>query len=281
MPVLSEHELRAFTQSEKQKRSQHAINTVDDLHTFVGGGLWDNKHLNARQRAYARRLSRIQSHSYNYSSRRQKQVVAKAKVYCTNLFIDYSQIRDKMDYAYKRLVKQEKEGGMMRGRSIEAFTACLVLGSARGSGLYLSLDEIADASIPVKREPREWKKELFRTWKVLRYETDVLTQEFLEGSNPENNIPRWCAQLELPNEVEKVARRLYTTVLSEIRRNPAKHEDLRQGGAPNGPVAGSVYIAARIMGEKRNQKEVSALAGMTEVTLRKYYKAIEKMIGIR
>lgn len=276
---------RAFSKEEKEARSHHAINNADDFHTLIGSK-WDAKNLNVKQRAYAERLKRMQVRSSSYRSKRHRIMIKRAKSYCTNLFVDYSQVRDKMDYVCKKLIKEDKKfmsenhHGMFSGRSVEAFTAALLLGSARGSGLYLLLDEVVDASKPTNKKKKIWKKELFRAWKMLRYETDVLTDDFVRGADPINNIPRWCAKLELPNETEKLAVKLYRNATSESHKWSPKYEAMRSGGNPNGPVAGAIYLAGTLTDEKRTQKEVANLSKMTEVTLRKYAHVMKDIIGM-
>ena len=52
------------------------------------------------------------------------------------------------------------------------------------------------------------------------------------------------------------------------------------GRGPTGNAAASLYIASLLCGEKRTQREVAEVAGVTEVTVRNRYKEIIKKLNI-
>jgi len=52
------------------------------------------------------------------------------------------------------------------------------------------------------------------------------------------------------------------------------------GKDPAGLAAAAVYIAALLSGERRTQKEIAHVAGVTEVTVRNRYKELAKELGI-
>jgi transcription initiation factor TFIIB len=54
----------------------------------------------------------------------------------------------------------------------------------------------------------------------------------------------------------------------------AQHEELTSGRGPTGIAAASLYVAALMHGEKRTQREVADVAGVTEVTIRNRYKEL-------
>jgi len=50
------------------------------------------------------------------------------------------------------------------------------------------------------------------------------------------------------------------------------------GKSPLGFASGALYVACRILGESRSQKEISKIAKITEATLRTRYKEISNLL---
>ncbi|MDP2973487.1 MAG: transcription initiation factor IIB, partial [Candidatus Diapherotrites archaeon] len=55
---------------------------------------------------------------------------------------------------------------------------------------------------------------------------------------------------------------------------------LISGRGPTGVAAAAVYIAGLLKGERRTQKEVANVAGVTEVTIRNRYRELKKRLDI-
>jgi len=60
----------------------------------------------------------------------------------------------------------------------------------------------------------------------------------------------------------------------------AKKHDITSGKGPTGVAAAALYIAAVLNDEKRTQREVADVVGVTEVTIRNRYKEIVEKLGI-
>ena len=54
----------------------------------------------------------------------------------------------------------------------------------------------------------------------------------------------------------------------------AQKKELTSGRGPTGIAAAALYVAALMHGEKRTQREVADVAGVTEVTIRNRYKEL-------
>ena len=79
------------------------------------------------------------------------------------------------------------------------------------------------------------------------------------------SIPRFCSILNLPQAVQTQALNLLDL---------AEKMDLTAGRGPTGIAAASVYLASKMKGVEKTQKEISDAAGVTEVTIRNRYKEI-------
>jgi len=60
----------------------------------------------------------------------------------------------------------------------------------------------------------------------------------------------------------------------------AAHEELTSGRGPTGMAAASLYIATVLCGERRTQREIAEIAGVTEVTIRNRYKELAQKLDI-
>jgi transcription initiation factor TFIIB len=61
----------------------------------------------------------------------------------------------------------------------------------------------------------------------------------------------------------------------------AENSELTSGRGPTGIAAASLYVAALLNEEKRTQREVADVAGVTEVTIRNRYKELFKKLKLK
>ena len=55
---------------------------------------------------------------------------------------------------------------------------------------------------------------------------------------------------------------------------------LASGRGPTGVAAAAVYIAGLLKGERRTQKEVADVVGVTEVTIRNRYRELKNKLNL-
>ena len=151
---------------------------------------------------------------------------------------------------------------LVRGRSIEGVTAASLYAACRQCNVPRTLDEISNTA-------RISRKEIGRTYRYISRELELK----LMPTSPQDYISRFCSVLKLSADVK--AKTL--EILHE-----ATNRELTSGRGPTGIAAASLYIASVLCGERRTQREVADVAGVTEVTIRNRYKELaEKMdIGI-
>ena len=90
-------------------------------------------------------------------------------------------------------------------------------------------------------------------------------------TNPIYYVPRFATELNLSGEVQEKAREIIERAIKK---------GLISGRGPTGVSAAAVYIASLLLGERRTQKEVANVAGVTEVTIRNRYRELKKELGI-
>ena len=149
---------------------------------------------------------------------------------------------------------------LIRGRSIEGVVAAGLYAACRQCSVPRTLDEIAEVS-------RVSRKEIGRTYRFVSRELGLK----LLPTSPIDYLPRFCSGLKLKGEVQSRA--------VEILRQ-ADERELTNGKAPTGVAAAAIYISTILCGDRRTQREVAEVAGVTEVTIRNRYKELAEKLGI-
>jgi transcription initiation factor TFIIB len=150
--------------------------------------------------------------------------------------------------------------GLVRGRSMESVVAGALYAACRRHEVPRTLDELSEAS-------GIEKKEIGRTY---RFVTRELGMNILP-SNPQEYIARFSSSLKLSPEAQSKS--------IDILKAAQKAE-LTSGRGPTGIAAAALYLSALIHGEKRTQREVADVAGVTEVTIRNRYKELLDKLGL-
>jgi transcription initiation factor TFIIB len=167
-----------------------------------------------------------------------------------------SNVEEEASRMYTRAVQQN----LVRGRSMESVVAGCVYAACRRQGVPRTLDELAEASDVEK-------KEVGRTYRFVTRELGIK----ILPSNPADYVPRFASSLNLSPETQ-------TRAVEIIEA--AQRAELTSGRGPTGIAAAALYVASLINGEKRTQREVADVAGVTEVTIRNRYKELLKELGL-
>ena len=149
---------------------------------------------------------------------------------------------------------------LIRGRSIEGMSASALYAACRQCNVPRTLDEISDIA-------HLSRKDIGRNYRFL---SKALNLKLLPTS-PEDYISRFCNELKLSNEVQ--AKTL------EILKQAAENK-LTVGRGPTGNAAAALYISSILCSERRTQREIADITGVTDVTVRNRYKEIIKKLDI-
>jgi transcription initiation factor TFIIB len=149
---------------------------------------------------------------------------------------------------------------LIRGRSIDGITAAALYASCRQCHVPRTLDEISTlAHLP--------RKEIGRNYRFISRKLGLK----LMPTTPQDYISRFCSELKLSGDVQIKTK--------DIIRE-ATEKELTSGRGPTGIAAASLYIASVLCGERRTQREVAEVAGVTEVTIRNRYKELAERLDI-
>jgi len=165
-------------------------------------------------------------------------------------------VRDESSRIYNFVLQR----GLVRGRSMESVIAACIYAACRSYNIPRTLDEIANAS-DVER------KEIGRTYRFITRKLSLT----VNPSNPKDYIARFSSVLHLSPKTQNDS-------LKILKR--AESSELTSGRGPAGIAAASLYVASLLNNEKRTQREVADVAGITEVTIRNRYKELLDKLGL-
>jgi transcription initiation factor TFIIB len=160
-----------------------------------------------------------------------------------------------------RIYTMAVQRGLVRGRSMESVVAGALYASCRRHEIPRTLDELSEAS-------GIDKKEIGRTYRFITRELAIR----ILPSNPVDYLPRFASALKLSASTQSKA-----VEILEM----AQKQELTSGRGPTGIAAASLYVAALINDEKRTQREVADIAGVTEVTIRNRYKELLRKLKLK
>ena len=257
-------EWRAFDSEQRDKRSRTGSPMTYTLHdkglsTTIG---WTNrdaygKFIPTKYRAQLFRIRKWQRRIRINDSTERNIALALSGVDRLSSTLGLPRtVRETAAMTYRKAAMKK----LVRGRSIEGVVAASLYAACRQCNVPRTLEEISTvANLP--------KKEIGRNY---RYISRELALKLLP-TTPRDYISRFCSELKLSNDVQ--------TKTLEILGNAANKE-LTSGRGPTGLAAASLYIASVLCGERRTQREVSQIAGVTEVTIRNRYKELAKKLDI-
>ncbi len=223
---------------------------------------WKNKDsygrsIPTRNRAQLYRLRKWQKRIKvsNAAERNLSQALQELERMASNLSIP-NDVRETSAVIYRKAVKQN----MIRGRSIEGVVAGALYAACRITDVPRTLGEIASVT-------RVKKKEIGRTYRIMsRY-----LKLNIMPSKPEDYISRFCSKLKLSMDTRAKS--------MEILKQ-AENTGLTSGKGPTGVAAAAIYIASLMTGERRTQRAVAEVAGVTEVTIRNRYKELTEKLSL-
>jgi transcription initiation factor TFIIB len=258
-------EWRAFTPEEREKRSRTGSPYSPTIHD---GGLstmidWRDRDASGKRLELKRRLEVMRWRKWQIRTRIQNSIDRNI----TQAAAELERIADQL--GLPRVVKEQAatiyrkavEKGVVRGRAVESVVAAALYAACRIFKIPRTLDEISQYT-------RTSKKEVARCYRLLVRELDIR----IPIADPADFVPRIAAALGLSGKVIRKA----IEILEQ-----ARDLGLTAGKDPAGLAAAAVYTAAQLYDERRTQKDVAQVAGVTEVTVRNRYKELIQYLKIK
>ena len=165
-------------------------------------------------------------------------------------------VRETAAMIYRKAALQK----LVRGRTVDGVAAAALYAACRQCHVPRTLDEISTAA-------HMSRKDIGRTYRYVARELDLKILPTI----PQDYISRFCSALQLSSDVQ--------TKTVEILQK-ATDKELASGRGPTGMAAAALYIATVLCGERRTQREIAEVAGVTEVTIRNRYKELSEKLDI-
>ncbi len=155
-----------------------------------------------------------------------------------------------------------------KGKSVASMSAATIYMACKQCDVVRSLDEICTATGSSKDE----KLNVKLTAKYYR----MLVMELGSKTVPVVTLDKYISKIANLAKLEVRVERL----AAEIAEKTQDH-NLADGKAPNGLAAAYLYIASTLLGQSILQRDVSSIAGITEVTIRNRCKEILTLYKMR
>jgi len=250
--VDTTHELRSFDKTEKKSRGGAPISMqkFDKGLTTNVGEISDIYKLDSTQQT--RKFLRLKKWQERVSTSIERNLrLAMSELRKVASFLDLpSVVREEAARIYNFVLQR----GLVRGRSMESVIASCIYAACRSYNIPRTLDEISSAS-EVER------KEIGRTYRFIIRKIGIK----ITPSSPKDYISRFASTLHLSPKTQNEALKIL---------KKAEISELTSGRGPAGIAAAALYVSALLNDEKKTQREVADVAGITEVTIRNRYKEL-------
>ncbi|ALU12033.1 transcription initiation factor IIB [Ignicoccus islandicus DSM 13165] len=255
-------EWRAFTPEERERRGRTGAPLSPTLHDQGISTIIDHRdrdalgrRLDARRRMEVLRWRKWQMRTRMQTGMDRNLTIAMNELdKFANILGLPKQIKEEAAVIYRKAV----EKGLVRGRSIESVVAAVIYAACRIHHQPRTLDEISKA-LGVNR------KDMARCYRLMLKELKL----DIPITDPIDHIPRIGQQLGLRGDIIAEA----INIMKKV-----KGHAITAGKDPAGIAAAAIYIAVMQKGERRTQKEIAQVAGVTEVTVRNRYKELIKIL---
>ncbi len=257
-------EWRAFNPQEKASRSRVGIPSSYSIHdkglsTTISqidrDALGRRLPLSTRLQMWRLRKWQIRSRVHSSADRNLAQAMSELDRLSDKLYMSQS-IKEKAAVIYRKALDR----GLVRGRSIATIITASLYAACRATGTPRSLREVAEVSLVNK-------KDVARCYRLLLRELDVKI--------PIADPLTYVSKIALKADVSGVSQ---GKAIEILRR--ARHKRIATGKDPMGIAAAVLYIGCMQNNERKTQKEIADAAGVTEVTIRNRYKALQKALGL-
>ena len=257
-------EWRAFDSEQREKKARTGAPMTYTIHdkglsTVIG---WTNrdaygKSIPTRSRAQLYRLRKWQTRTRISDGTERNLALALSGLDRMSSGLGLPRtVRETAAMIYRKAVSKK----LIRGRSIDGVTAAVLYAACRQCNVPRTLGEISNIA-------HMSRKEIGRNYRHVARELELK----LRPTTPQDYISRFCSELKLSRDVQAKA--------TEILKKAAEKE-LTSGRGPTGIAAAALYIATILCGERRTQREVAEVAGVTEVTIRNRYKELAKKLDL-
>ena len=160
------------------------------------------------------------------------------------------------------IVYRNLDGKMdVKGKSVASITAATIFMACKQCDVVRSLNEICAGISTVK--------DLKAKTKLAAKYYRTMVMELGASSTPVVTMDKYISKIANLSKTDVRVERLALEIFEKTR-----NRNLADGKAPNGIAAAYLYVASILLGQNVLQRDVSSVAGVTEVTIRNRCKEI-------
>ena len=159
-----------------------------------------------------------------------------------------------------KLYRTALKNNLIRGHRIDAVAAASIYASCRLCKIPRALQEVAEVA-------RVDKKEIGRCYRSI---SPMLALN-AGPTSPADYIARFASSLKFSGKCQSTARHILQI---------ASKKGLTSGRGPTAIAAASLYLAGVLENERRTQREIAKIAGVTDVTVRNRLKELVSKLDI-
>jgi len=237
--------------------SQHDLGITTEI--SVGSTDFSGKKINAETASQMHRLGKWQQRVRVASSRdrRLSNVLGRVSEICQSCSLPKNVI-ETASIIYRSL---DGKNIKVKGKSVMSISAAVVYMACKKCDVIRSLDEILKEVC----QPREIKS---KTKLASRYYR-MLVMELGTVTVPTVTMDKYISKIANMTNTDTRVERLSLEIAEKT-----KDRSIADGKAPNGIAAAYLYIGSILLGQNVLQRDVSTVAGVTEVTIRNRCKEI-------
>ncbi|KAF9462072.1 cyclin-like protein [Collybia nuda] len=172
----------------------------------------------------------------------------------------------------KQLYKRSDEEKLLRGKPLDAVIAACIFIACRQAHVPRTFREICNLTHVSKKVLGQCYKALEQAFN-LSPGASAHSSAPSPSTGPENLLIRYCNHLDLPANVQSIC--------SDIIVAARKH-GIADGRSPVSIAGGAIYFTCHLLGKVKSVRDISAVAGVSESTIklvyRLYYSEKEKLV---
>ncbi len=243
--------------------SQHDLGITTEI--SIGSKDFSGKVINHQVASQMNNLRKWQKRVRVSSSRdrRLANVLSKMGEACDNLNLSKN-VLETASMAYRNL-----DGHVdVKGKSVTSITAAMIYMACKQCSVVRSLEEIC-REICAPKDVKSKTKLAAKYYRTIVMETG-------RPAAPVVTMDKYISKIANMTQTEVRVGRLALEIAEKT-----KDSSITDGKAPNGIAAAYLYVASVLLGQSILQRDVSSIAGVTEVTIRNRCKEILGMYRLR
>jgi len=162
----------------------------------------------------------------------------------------------------KQLYKRSDEEKLLRGKPLEAVIAACIFIACRQAHVPRTFREICNLTHVSKKTLGQCYKALEQAFNLTPGASAHATSAS-STTGPENLLVRYCNHLDLPPNVQSICGDIIVA---------ARKHGIADGRSPVSIAGGAIYFTCHLLGKVKSVRDISAVAGVSESTIKLVYR---------